>query len=168
MTGNSTIRQLALSWSLGWRAAIAVFAAVSLLGLALDRFDEFTWIFAPLAAGAVTNAVIFLSAALVGQTRQVRPLWATLALGFCVYLAASYLHWSWARDLFIVGCIGLFVLGLPSSLTWVAILKLQSLSSLTLDVAESLLCLLILPYLQHFVLLPMMFTKRRSTRSAST
>src|SRR5260370_13295118 len=118
MAWNPAIGRLVLSRSsLGWGAAAAAFVLIALLGVALDRFDEFLWIFAPLAAAAVTNVLILLAAVLVGQTRQFRLLWCTFVAGFCVYFVAASLHWSWSRDLGIVGCLWLLVLGFPSSLS---------------------------------------------------
>jgi len=160
-TGRSVLTRS----SLGWAAAAAAFVVVVLLGVALDRFDEFLLVFSPLAAAAVTNVLTLLSAVLVGQTRQFRPLWWTFVAGFCVYLVAASLQWPWARDLGLVGWIGLAVLGFPASLTLPAILiaesKLKVSVAYALGVAEIVLCLLLLPYLQHFVLLPKLFRKRQ-------
>ena len=161
MTGYPSKVRLVLSRSsLGWIAASVAFAMTALLGVALDRSD-FPIVFAPLAAAAVTNVLTVLSAVLVGQTRQLRPLWCTLVAGFCVYFMAASLHWSWARDLGIVGVVGLLVSGFPASLSFPAILMAESDQRFSLPeflgVAESVLCLLVLPYFQHFVLLPKLF-----------
>jgi hypothetical protein len=154
-------RSLLSRSSLGWAAAAAAFAVIAVLGAALARFDEFLLVFAPLAAAAVTNVLTLLSAVLVSQTRQFRPLWCTLVAGFCVYFVAASLHWSWARDLGLVGLIGLLVLGFPVSLGLIAILivesKLQVTVAEVLGAGEGVLCLLVLPYFQHFVLLPKLF-----------
>jgi len=165
--GDSTTGRSVLSRSsLGWGSAAAAVVAVILLGVALDRIDEFAWVFAPLAAAAVTNLLTLLSAVLVGQTRQFRPLWWTLVTGFAVYLVAASLHWPWARDLGIVGWIGLLVSGFPASLSLLALISVQSLlqSPLAegLEVIESVVCLLVLPYFQHFVLLPKLFLKMQA------
>jgi hypothetical protein len=151
--------------SVGWGAAAAAVVAIILLGVALGRFEEFIWVIAPLAAAAVTNVLILLSAVLVGQTRQLRPIWWTLVALFSVYLVAASLHWPWARDLGTVGWIGLLVSGFPSSLSLLALISVQSLLQTPLakglELVESIICLLILPYFQHFVLLPKLFRKRR-------
>jgi len=152
---------------LAWGAAAVAVVAIILLGVALGRFEEFIWVFAPLAAAAVTNVLTLLSAALVGQTRQFRPLWWTLVAVFSVFLVAASLHWAWARDLGIVGWIGLLVSGFPSSLSLLALISVQSLVQTPLaeglEIVESVLCLVVLPYFQHFVLLPKLFRKRQGS-----
>lgn len=153
--------------SLGWSAAAAAVIAVVLFGLALGKVDEFLLVFSPLAGAAITNVLTLLSAALVAQTRQLRPLWWTFFAGFCVYFVAASLHWSWARDLGLVGWIGLLVLGFPVSLSLLALLiaesKLKVSVADALGIAQGVLCLLVLPYLQHFVLLPKLFRKRQQS-----
>ncbi len=89
-----------------------------------------------------------------------------LAAVFCGYLAAASLNLSWTRDMEIVGIVGLLLLGLPVSLTFVAANLIESDLALSLPVAlsaaEGVLCLLLLPYLQHFVWLPRLLTERRA------
>ena len=123
------------------------------------------WVFSPLAAAAVTNILTLLSAVLLGQTRQFRLLWWTLVAGFAVYLVAASLYWPWARDLGTVGWIGLLVLGFPASLGLLALISVQSLTQSTLveglEAVEGVLCLVVLPYFQTFVLLPKLFGKKR-------
>lgn len=166
MIGSEATGRLALTRPLlSWVAAGTAFVAVALLGAALSRFEEFLTVFAPLAAAAVTDVLILLAVALVGRTRQFRPLWWTLAAGFCVYFVAASLHWSWGRDLGLVGFIGLLVLGFPASLSLLAILIVESALRFPLadqlGVAAGVLCLLVLPYCQHFVLLPKLLTERQ-------
>lgn len=166
MAENSTTGRLVLSRSLaGWGAAAAAFVVIALLGAALGRLAEFLLVFAPLAAAVATAVLTLLAALVVGQTRQFRPLWCTLAAGFCVYPVAASLNWSWARELDIVAWIGLIVLGFPASLTMFAIAGVESQLQLSppevVGEAELVLCLLVLPYLQHFVLLPKLFQGSR-------
>ena len=166
MAEYTTARRLVLARSsFGWAAAAAAFVVVVLLGVVLDRVDEFLLVFSPLAGAAVTNVLTILSAVLVGQTRQFRVLWWTFVAWFCVYFVAASLNWSWARDLGLVGFIGLVVLGFPASLSLLMILIAQSILKVSvadaLGIAEGVLCLVLLPSLQHFVLLPKLFRKRQ-------
>lgn len=115
---------------------------------------------APLAAAAVMNASTWLAAILVGHTRQLMASWAVLACALFSFCLTS--GFSWARDLNTLGALSLMVLGLPVSLGFLLLpTSLTPPPGHAVILALGVLDLLVLPYLQAFVLLPRFFQRQR-------
>ena len=109
------------------------------------------------------NAASWLAAIVSGQTRQLRPSWLlfvafVLALG----LAPTF---SWGHDLERPGAVALIVLGFPTSVIVALVFgKLLTVPTGNLvSFAGGTVIGLIIPYVQTFILLPLLFRKRADT-----
>ncbi|HEY6321378.1 MAG TPA: hypothetical protein VJA16_07460 [Thermoanaerobaculia bacterium] len=106
------------------------------------------------------NAATWLAAMSSGQTRQLKPAWLLfLAFVVALDLASTF---SWGHDLDIPGGAALIILGLPTSAIpglVVGMLPRVPTGNLV-NVAGGMVIGLVIPYVQTFILLPLLFRKR--------
>jgi hypothetical protein len=102
------------------------------------------------------NVCTWLAAVLLGRTHQLRSSWFLLLASLKAGTVAE--RYPWGHDLGFVGALGLPILGLPSSL--IAFLVLRPLTSLTRSIIRELTAdalIVMIPYIQAFILLPRIF-----------
>lgn len=147
----------------GWICLAGTFLVVGVYGLLRDDAGWYLTYPGPWVAAVVLNACTWLAAMLCGQTRQLRASWLGYIGLLAVFFAAGTIWPSWGRDLDMVMVFSLIDLGFPITI----LRRLATLGKLhqswglkrALDVMAPW-DLLVLPYLQAFVLLPLLFRWR--------
>jgi len=165
------VKRIAAGPLLGWVClALAPAVGAAWWWVAVGHVDRGALLAVPVIAAGALNASTWLAAILFGRTRHLRASWLVLVAVLVALVGASTVWPDLERGFSLVVMLTLLVLGFPSSMIISLAASLGPLPHLPWGLERAIpaavtVGLLVVAYLQPFVLLPRLFRWRAEPRA---